>query len=223
MDLAVSDLNSAPEPRLRLDYTRAARCRRCKLPPGLCVCASIPRFELPYRFYVLRHATEVDKQSNTGSLVPEMLPGSRMFEWGSVQGPMDRSVLVDSQSLYFKLFPIPSAPCVSPELVLDSDGRVPTFVLCDASWSRARRMVTRIPELQRYPFVSLPATLNAQPARAMRRPPKPGHLSSLAAAIRVIELMGDVDVAREMRAFMEMLYERILVVRGKVRRTRACS
>lgn len=205
------------------DYARAARCRRCKLPSGFCVCSSIPRFEVPYRFYVLRHATEAGRQSNTGSLIPEMLVGSRLFDWGSVNGPMDRTLLVDSGADFYKLFPVPAAPCVSPELIRFTPGCVPTFILCDATWSQARRMVTRIPELRPFPFVSVSASPNAQPARVMRKPPRPGHLSTLAAAIRVVELMGDEEIARSMRSFMEMLYERILVVRGKLRQKRSCG
>lgn len=197
------------------DYRRTARCERCKVSPGLCVCDRIPHFTLAYRFLVIRHGFELDKQSNTGSMIPELIAGSQVSEWGFKPRPFDPTLLEDPAAEYYVLFPVKSGTALARDQIVPRPGRVPTFILLDATWRQARRMRRRIPNLVDLPFFTLPEPTE-DPERVLRRSPAPGHLSTLGAAVRTVEVMGDLAQAAQLGSFMDLLYRRILQTRSKL-------
>lgn len=201
------------------NYTRAARCAFCKLTPRLCVCDELPRIDLPFRFVVVRHGTEIGRQSNTGALVPRLLPASVLIDYGLRDNPYDSTPLVDPLTDYWLLFPDEQAQLLSRADFTCAAGRSTAFVVLDATWRQARRMLTRVRELRGMRCVALPAS--PQPARLMRKPPAPGRYFTLEAVTRTVETLGFAAEAAQLRAASTLVVRRVLHIRGKLPRRHA--
>jgi DTW domain-containing protein YfiP len=152
-----------------------ARCGLCRLAD--CLCALVPRVETRTRVLIVRHVLERRKPSNSARLAALALPACTIVDY-------------------------PPAPALDdPGAVLlypDGGGAAPpgvsTLVVLDGSWPQTRRMAQRIPALRRLPRLSLPAP--PAPVERMRRPPRPGHLATLEAIARALELLEGPEVAR---------------------------
>jgi DTW domain-containing protein YfiP len=137
---------------------------------------------------ILRHPAERTKTGNTGRLASLALPNSELIEYGTQL----RSLSPDAWLLY------PDAPR-SPE------GAPAELVVLDGSWSQARHMLQRTPELRRLPRFSLDAPLRSR-ANRLRRAPSPDRVSTLEAIARALELLEGPALA----APLEALYDEVV-------------
>ena len=192
------------------NYKKSARCEACKLPPGLCICARLPRLELPVRLLIVRHQRERTSQSNTGNLVHRVFPNSEVVDYTALKRPPHPIPLWQPGAEYRVLFPLPGAELVSPA-TFTGEG-TPTLVILDGNWRQARRMSRRIPGLHRFPFVTVPGT---PPRRRLRIPVHPGQLSTADAVARALALLGHPDEADQLQATLDLLIARVLHVRGQ--------
>lgn len=196
------------------DYTRASRCSVCLLTPALCVCAELPRIELPERFVVIRHCTELDKHSNTGGLVPHLLTHSRLLEHGVPEGPFDPSCLTEPDVDYQILYPGAQSTPVTPT---PAGSRPRTIILLDGTWRKARRMLLRIPVLRGMPLVHLPDAELPETPR-LRKPPTDQCRFTLEAVCHAVAALGHTAEAAELTAITRKVMERRLHGRGKIGR-----
>jgi len=196
------------------DYSRAARCATCKLPPVLCICAGLPTISLPVRIVIIQRPRERNSQSNTGWLVERVFANGEVHDYPDVLVEPGRSQLWGSDLDYRVLFPLPDSEQVSPQTFSASvtSGRKPALVVLDANWRQSRRMSRRLPGLRSFPFVTVP---NSPPARVMRRPVRPGQLSTGEAVARAVDLLGYPAEARQFASILTDLTARVLHVRGQ--------
>ncbi len=194
------------------------RCEICRLSEDLCICDRLPRLELPIRFIFVRHVGEEHSQSNTGGPVQRMLADSRLLDYQDVMRDPSTD-LWEPDVDHHVLFPQPGARPVSPESLERSAGR-PALIVLDGSWRRARRMSRRIPGIRRFPFLALPAGPPRIPP--LRRPTRPGQLSTGEAVARALELLGHENEARAITEFLALLSTRVLRLRGKIPRAPTC-
>ncbi len=131
---------------------RSERCPRCNLPKQWCFCSQTEILDLPTQIILLRHPKEKFRSSGTGFLPSLCLKSFQIVE------PEELETLL-------KGLETPIALLFPPDG--DSDGRLPdyspnrmeglkTMIVPDGSWSEARRMVRRSPELRQLPRVSPP-------------------------------------------------------------------
>jgi len=131
---------------------RSERCPNCNLPMQWCFCSNIETEDVPTRIILLRHPKEKFRSSGTG-----FLPGLCLKKFQIVEP--------EELELQLKGLEGPVALLFPPDG--DSDGRLPeyspnrmdglkTLIVPDGSWSEARRMVRRSPELRQLPRVSPP-------------------------------------------------------------------
>jgi DTW domain-containing protein YfiP len=186
----------------------AGRCPRCAFPPEACLCAAIPRLRTPYRFVILRHASEIPRMTNSGRWAALALEGSVIHDHARGAEPSDEAVarLLDEPPAVL-LFPTTGAP--QPAV------RPRTIVVPDATWSQARRMVQRLRPLQNLPRLPLPASLAAPPdAAVLRRSTVAGGMTTLEAIGEVLELLGEPAAAAALRALHDSALERTLRLKG---------
>lgn len=178
------------------------RCERCRFPPELCLCPLVPRLEPPCRFVVLRHASERERLTNTARWAALALPGTEILDHGLPAGPLDLSRLTEPGT--FVLFPSPSpapVPAVLPRLVVVPDG----------TWSQARRMMQRVPELRTLPRLALPGP----PAGLrLRRPHREDGMSTLEAIAGALAALGAPDAADRLLALHAAAVDRVLRLKG---------
>ncbi len=152
---------------------------------------------------LLQHALECAKVSNTGRFVPLTLSNAELRVVGAKDTPGRVEDLVAAGTAL--LFPDDSAP----PLPVSSVRRL---VVLDASWSQARRMVQRIPELRRLPRLSLAAS----PAERSLRDAPPGGMSTVQALARALARLGDSAGAEALEHAHALLLSRTVSARGYV-------
>lgn len=177
---------------------RGDRCTGCGLPAAHCLCDAMPTLACRTRLVVVRHAAERKKASNTGALTAKILggtcldhgaPGVRVDLTGTL-GPNPRVLL----------------PHGSERL----DAPPSTLVVLDGTWQQVRGMRARIPPLSTTPLWSLPAG----PQRLRMRE---HHLvegrSTMEAVADALDLLGEVDAARELHVIYAELTRRWRMLR----------
>jgi DTW domain-containing protein YfiP len=183
----------------------AGRCVRCAFPPDSCLCAHIPRLRTPWRFVILRHASEIPRMTNSGRWAALALEGAVIHDHARDGVPSSEAALSaligDSAAL---LFPSPHGEVRPPE-------GLRTVVVADATWSQARRMVQRLPPLRLLPRLSLPAPPDGP---RMRQVPVAGGMSTLEAIAATLEVLGDLPGAASLRALHQLAVERTLRLKG---------
>jgi DTW domain-containing protein YfiP len=178
------------------------RCPRCRFPPELCLCAEIPRLVTPFRFVVVRHASERERLSNTARWAALALEGATVLDHGLPGVDLDAATLAAPGAV--ALFPSPH-PAVSlrerPRLVVVPDG----------TWSQARRMMQRVPALRTLPRLSLPGP----PAGLrLRRPHRGDGMSTLEAIAGALAALGEPAAAERLLRLHAIAVERVLRLKG---------
>lgn len=181
------------------------RCRTCYLPLDRCLCAELPRVHTRFELLLIRHAKEAKKSSNTARLAALALPRCRLLPYG-LPGPPFDARLLEGEGTWL-LFPggRPPPPGTPPPQRL---------VVLDGNWSQVRRMLHRLPVLERMPCLSLPPP--PPHSRRLRRPPHPEGMSTLEAIAGAVALLEGEHAARPLYALHELQVERVLASRGRL-------
>lgn len=151
------------------------------------------------RVVVIQHVLELSERSNTGRHVASAWPDTSVRHFGVPHEALQLDDLAGAWLLW------PGEGAAPP-------GRPSSLVVVDASFSQARRMVQKLPQLRTLPRLSLAPP----PGRRSLRAAPEGGLSSLEAVAEAIALLeGDV-AARPLREAHEALVQRQLAQRGYV-------
>ncbi len=197
----------------------SACCRHCYFAPHLCVCDLIRPVASRTRFVVVQHASELPRQSNTGRWVHRALTNSALYIHGESRQDREHDSAAPTiapldPTTSFILFPLAGAATADrqPEATA---GRGPlTYVLLDGTWGQARRMLARVPGLIDLQHVALPAS-EPPPRWQGRRARDRNHFCTLEAASRVLSHHGEEQAASRLEATLDLLMERILLMRGR--------
>jgi len=165
---------------------------------------------------IIQHAHERKSQSNTGSMLAWILRNSSLHLHGGPGVPLDLSVLRQADVDCAVLFPWSGAPVVSADALGRRPGRRQCLVVLDATWSQARKMAQRIPEVRRLPFLRL--SDDAAPRYRLRKPLGPGLLGTGEAVALALELLGEAGAAAAVRVGLSIVARNVLMERGKLRR-----
>jgi DTW domain-containing protein YfiP len=178
------------------------RCADCAFPRDLCLCDRIPRLEVPIQFVILRHASEIPRLTSTVRWAALALRGATIVDYALPGAPLDDTALATegTWALFPSARPTPNGSA-HPSRILVPDG----------TWQQARRMMHRVPALQRLPRLSLPP---AVPAQRLRRPPVPGGMSTLEAIAEALRFLGHAGEADRLLAVNALAVEQVVRLRG---------
>lgn len=174
------------------------RCSRCNLSLHLCLCDEIPQVHTRTRILLLQHVMEIAKKSNTGGVAALALVNSRRIIHGSPSGGSELDLLAEPGT--WLLYPDgpPAPPDAPPPRQL---------VVLDASWSQARRMTQRVPELRTLPRLALPPP---EPGLLrLREPSHPSGMSTLDAVARAVAALEGAEVALPLARLAALRVQRI--------------
>ena len=174
-------------------------CPRCGFRHN-CICDAEPRLSCDARFILLTHPNELGKDTNTGELMRRTLPGCRRYTWDRVNPPAGLLAMLANPAYQpWLLFPgdeqHPAVPYRS------ADNKPPLFVLLDATWQEARKMVRRSPWLASLPRLGLIPP--AASAYRLRRNQQTGNLCTCEAGIAVLQLLGETDQADQLHQYFQ--------------------
>lgn len=141
---------------------------------------------------------EIAKKSNTGGVAALALVNSKRIIHGSLTGSSELELLAEPGT--WLLYPDgPAAPQDAPP--------PRQLVVLDASWSQARRMTQRVPELRTLPRLALPPP---EPGLLrLREPSHPSGMSTLDAVARAVAALEGADVAMPLARLAALRVQRI--------------
>jgi DTW domain-containing protein YfiP len=186
------------------------RCPRCALHVHACLCADIEPLRLATRIIVLRHRKEAHKTTNTGRLVPLMLPGSEIRAFGERHDVLTAASLVDPARNTLLLYPSEDSRLLTRA---DAADRPVTLIVPDANWRRAFKVNSREPALSGLPRVRLPE--GARSSYLLRRHPDPRFLATFEAVARALGILEGTAVQEHLERVFALMVERTLRSRGR--------
>ena len=196
-----------------------ARCPDCQLQQDLCIYAQLPSLPTRTRVIVLLHQLEARKTSNTGRLAHRCLPNSELHLRGSLREEGVRRDDTHEAPAWLRnaarpllLFPDPDAQPLTPLLAA---GEPPlTLVVPDGTWSQAIRARKRIMGLGAIPCAMLAGNLVSD--YRLRRDPRAGRLSTMAAIAHALGVLEGVTVRDALLDVHRLAVERTLYSKGQL-------
>lgn len=176
------------------------RCQDCQLPALNCLCPYQAKAESRAKVWLLTHPQEHDKPTNTGRLIRDVLPETRVFTWyRTTPDPELLALLVDSRYVPFVIFPDDQPGYAHRVVGMDAvaghqqEARVPVFIILDGTWRQARRIFRKSPYLATLPV--LPLTTQRLTRYRLRKPASAAHLCTAEVAVEVLRQAGDAEAA----------------------------
>jgi DTW domain-containing protein YfiP len=173
-----------------------------------CLCADVPTLAVRTWVVLVMHRRELHKTTATGPLALLALPDARRLVHGDRD---DRVHLGDVDEPGRRgLILVPDAEPLSDAL-LARDPRPVTLVVPDGSWRQASKAARRLPGVERFERVGLPA---GPPTRwGLRDEPKAGGLSTLEAIARALGVIEGPAVQAALEALFDTMVARTLGTR----------
>ncbi|MEJ2764406.1 DTW domain-containing protein [Photobacterium sp. MCCC 1A19761] len=174
-------------------------CPRCHFHYN-CICPAEPTLTSEARFVLLTHPRELSKTTNTGALMLRTLPHCRREIWDRVNPPqtlLDQLRQPDLQP--WLLFPADAEHPAAPFQA--ESGKQPLFIVLDATWQEARKMVRKSPWLADLPHLSL--SVSDTSTYTLRRNQQAGNLCTCEAGIALLDLIGEPQQAAQLSHYYQ--------------------
>jgi len=227
--LRAARLARASKPFLARGGPHGERCAGCRLVPSHCLCALRPVVQTQAGVCLIMSDIEPLKPSNTGWLIADVVVDTFAFGWARTStDPALLALLADPQWQPYVVFP---GEFVAPQRVVTAllppevaaktiatattttatatatagqagAPRRPLFVLLDATWPEARKMLRKSPFLNHLPVLSLQS---GQLSRyLLRRSTRDDHFCTCEVAALCLELTGDAHAAQTLEAYLDV-------------------
>jgi DTW domain-containing protein len=177
----------------------------------LCICPSIPRYDLATRLVLVMHRREQNKPTATGPLALAALPNSEVRIQGHQDRPLDFSDLDIPGRRTLLLYPGDDVPILDGNF-MNRDDRPVTLVVPDGSWRQAARMGKRLPGLAHAEMVRLPE--GPQTEWGIRREDHSQGLATFEAIARALGIIESPAVQSGLEELFRLMVQRTLKARG---------
>nr|WP_086939207.1 DTW domain-containing protein [Thaumasiovibrio occultus] len=169
-----------------------------------CLCSVTPTLAAPFHLALLQHQTESDKATNTGQLLERSLPHCSTHLWSRVAPPeVLLRQLADPNVAPWLVFPADEHHPATP--FTQTTGRIPLFIVVDATWQQARKMVRRSPWLDAIPRVSLQP--QGESSYQLRRNQQAGNLCTCEVGAQLLQLCGKAKEAAQLETYLEQFQQ----------------
>ena len=138
---------------------------------------------------LLTHCRELNKKSNTGSLVARVLADAcRLIVWGRVSPDLQLLDSIEHESVAL-LYPSDEAELLSEAMHFDS------CIIIDGTWQEAQKIYNKSPYLQTLPRLKIAAAKKS--IYSLRRNQKESGLCTAECAAEVLKVSGHLQQANE--------------------------
>jgi DTW domain-containing protein len=184
--------------------SRAPRCPHCRVIPAYCLCALRPDVSTCAGVCLLMSDIEPLKPTNTGWLIADVVSDTFAFSWArTVVDPALLALLADPQWEPVVVFP---AEFVAPERVVTtapvSAGKRPLFILLDATWPEACKMLRKSPYLDHIPVLTLQSDQLSR--YRLRRSRRDNHLCTSEVGALCLAMAGEQHAADTLEAYLDV-------------------
>ena len=172
-------------------------CHRCGFQHN-CICTNEPTLTISARFILLTHPKEQQKSTNTGQLLVRALPNCEVVIWHRTEPP--QALLADlANPNYCPWLIFPTDEKQLPIDLTASSNTVPLFILLDATWQEARKMVRKTPWLNALPRLTLNPIHTSK--YALRRNQHDGNLCTCESGIELLHLLQESTQAEQLQTY----------------------
>jgi DTW domain-containing protein YfiP len=184
--------------------SRAPRCPHCRVIPAYCLCALRPDVSTRAGVCLVMSDIEPLKPTNTGWLIADVVSDTFAFSWArTVVDPALLALLADPQWEPVVVFP---AEFVAPERVVTtapvSAGKRPLFILLDATWPEACKMLRKSPYLDHIPVLTLQSDQLSR--YRLRRSRRDNHLCTSEVGALCLAMAGEQHAADTLEAYLDV-------------------
>ena len=160
------------------------------------------------------HPDELHKPTNTGRLIADCVPQTRIFTWHRKEPPTGFVELCQNPS-YAPMIVFPAPPDRYEERLLEypiKTSAKPVFILLDGTWQQAGKMFRLTHYLQSLPVLSLSPDYAS--GYRLRRSVHAGQLCTAEVAAELLQVVGAGDAAREMHSYLTVFSEHYTAARN---------
>ena len=179
---------------------KVVACQRCGF-THQCICSLIPTLESSVNIALLTHENELQRDTNTGKLLQQTLSNCRSYVWQRKSAPTDLMAMINDDAIQaLLLFPSEQSIEVS-EVTKDYpvESRKLLFIVLDATWQEAKKMMNKSPWLKDIPQVHL--TPNLDSAYTLRRNQDSGHLCTCEVGSLLLSQLGETEQAQQLNQY----------------------
>ncbi|MCW8348428.1 DTW domain-containing protein [Vibrio sp. ZSDZ65] len=184
----------------------ATTCVRCGFQHN-CYCDAIPTITSDLSITLLTHPNETSRATNTGQIVKQLLANTHVDIWQR-KGPIpsyiaskERPSICEHKGNATPVLVFPSESSVPLTQWQSQHPRGSHFILLDATWQEARKMLNRSEWLQALPQVSITPPASSQ--YQLRRNQQSGNLCTFEVVAQMINELESDKTARTMLAFFK--------------------
>lgn len=166
-----------------------------------CMCSLMPKLTSEHNILLLMHPNELKRDTNTGQLLEQCQLNIERVIWDRKQPPAELLTLLADPSRYpVLLFPCEESITLE-DVVLQSQQqtKTPLFIILDATWQEARKMINKSRWLEGIPTMGLSASADSQ--YQLRRNQQQGNLCTFEVAAHVLGQLGEQNNQQQMQRF----------------------
>lgn len=168
-----------------------------------CVCHLWPTINSPLSLVIISHPNELNRATNTGKLLQHSLANCRTFIWDRKQ-PDSELLACLKESTKIPLVLFPSNDSIELNSIVSKHSHTDIydnyqFVILDATWQEASKMMRKSPWLNELTKVHLTSTKLSR--YSLRRNQQPGHLCTYEVGIELLSLLEDHHDANTLSDF----------------------
>ncbi|MGQ7246148.1 tRNA-uridine aminocarboxypropyltransferase [Halomonas sp. V046] len=175
------------------------RCDGCQLPELNCLCPFRVKASSRVQVWLVTHPLEHHKPTNTGRLIRDVLPTTRVFTWYRTAPDTELlALLADERYAPFVVFPDDQPDYADRVTTIAAvrgarESRIPVLILLDGTWRQARRIFRKSPYLDALPV--LPLRTDRLTRYRLRKPASAAHLCTAEVAAELLTQAGEADAA----------------------------
>ncbi|EIE5867724.1 tRNA-uridine aminocarboxypropyltransferase [Vibrio alginolyticus] len=166
-----------------------------------CMCSLMPKLTSEHNILLLMHPNELKRDTNTGQLLEHCQLNIERVIWDRKQPPAELlSLLADPSRYPVLLFPCEESITLE-DVVLQSQQqtKTPLFIILDATWQEARKMINKSLWLEGIPTMGLSASADSQ--YQLRRNQQQGNLCTFEVAAHLLGQLGEQNNQQQMQRF----------------------
>ncbi|WP_182039481.1 tRNA-uridine aminocarboxypropyltransferase [Vibrio alginolyticus] len=166
-----------------------------------CMCSLMPKLTSEHNILLLMHPNELKRDTNTGQLLEQCQLNIERVIWDRKQPPAELLTLLADPSRYpVLLFPCEESITLE-HVVLQSQQqtKTPLFIILDATWQEARKMINKSLWLEGIPTMGLSASADSQ--YQLRRNQQQGNLCTFEVAAHLLGQLGEQNNQQQMQRF----------------------
>ncbi|MBE3995050.1 DTW domain-containing protein [Vibrio parahaemolyticus] len=166
-----------------------------------CICSLVPKLTSKHDILLLMHPNELTRDTNTGQLLQHCQLNVEQAIWDRKQPPAELLTRLANPSLYpVILFPSEESITLEHvEMQSQQQAKMPLYIILDATWQEARKMINKSRWLEDIPTMGLSALADSQ--YQLRRNQQQGNLCTFEVAAHLLGQLGEQDNQQQLHTF----------------------